>query len=169
MVAFHWGESHFEKKQGWSELKPPLKWQQKAALHYMILKNIRKVLQKTWTFFVPDTWILLSFLMMLNIPDYKSYENWTEGSFRCVMQMRIWEWLFVGSFSSVFRLWQTFTVNTEINHMIKQVHTWTRSVRVLTSWIGMIFWPFVTLGWLPTVVFQPTISSHLLSDVSLWL
>lgn len=39
-------ECLFEKKQGWSEPKPPLKWQQKAATHYKILKKIRKVLQK---------------------------------------------------------------------------------------------------------------------------
>lgn len=64
--------------------------------------------------------------MILNIADYERYyENWTTGScFRCITQMRICETrLFVGYFGSGFNLWLICTVNLEINHTIKQVHT----------------------------------------------
>lgn len=87
--------------------------------------------------------------MILNIADYERYyENWPKGScFRCITQMRIREIrLFVGYFGSGFNLWLICTVNLEINHTIKQVHTHTprvcrRSVWALASGIWMMLWP----------------------------
>lgn len=77
---------------------------------------------------------------------------------------------FSGYFRLLFPPRQDCTVNTKINHTIRQVHAGTSDVGVCASFLNLddITRALVTLSKLLTVVFQPVISSHLQSDCSWW-